>query len=140
MNDIIKRALSSAVFNAVVEPAGLDRGDGKRPDGMTVFPFSRRKCIIWDCICVDSYSPSALALTATEPGSASRSAEVRKSHKYEGLCDRYIFQAILIESSGVFGRDTDAIIFRLGRLTISMSGESRETEFLLQRLSLATVR
>ena len=44
-----------------------------------------------------------LALTATEPGSASRSAEVRKNLKYEGLCDRYIFQAIAIETSCVFG-------------------------------------
>ena len=47
LNDIIKRALSSAGFNAVLEPVGLDRGDGKHPDGMTVFPFSRGKCLIW---------------------------------------------------------------------------------------------
>ena len=102
LNDIIKRALSSAGFNAVLEPVGLDRGDGKRPDGMTMFPFSRGKCLIWDCTCVDSFPPSALALTATKPGSASRSAEVRKNLKYEGLCDRYIFQAIAIETSCVF--------------------------------------
>ena len=49
LNDIIRRALSSAGFNAVLEPVGLDRGDGKRPDGMTVFPFSRGKYHIWDC-------------------------------------------------------------------------------------------
>ena len=48
---------------------GLDRGYGKRPDGMTVFPFSMGKCLILDCTCVDSFSHSALALTATEPGS-----------------------------------------------------------------------
>ena len=92
LNDIIKRALSSAGLNAVLEPVGLDRGDDKRPDGMTVFPFSMGKCLIWDCTCVDSFSPSELALTATEPGSASRSSEVRKNLKYEGLCDRYIFR------------------------------------------------
>ena len=57
LNDIIKRALSSAGFNAVLEPVGLDRRDGKRPDGMTVFPFSRGKCLIWDYTCVDSISP-----------------------------------------------------------------------------------
>ena len=103
MNDIIKRALSSAGFNAVLEPVNLDHGDGKRSDGMTVFPFSRRKCLIWDCTCVYSFSPSALALTATEPGLAARSAEVRTSHKYEWLCERYIFQAIAIDSSGMYG-------------------------------------
>ena len=37
LNDIIKCALSSAGFNAVLEPIGLDHRDGKRPDGMTVF-------------------------------------------------------------------------------------------------------
>ena len=99
LNHIIKRALSSAGFNVVLEPVGLDGGDGKRPDGITVFPFSRGKCLIWDCTCVDSFSPSALALTATEPGSASRSSEVRRNLMYEGLCDRYIFQAIAIETS-----------------------------------------
>ena len=140
LNGIIKRVLSSAGFNAVLEPIGLDRGDDKRPDGMTVFPFSMRKCLSWDCTCVDSFSPSALALTATEPGSASCSAEVRKNLKYEGLCDRYIFQAIAIETSCVFGRDTNAFIFRLGHLTTSISGERCEAEFLRQRLSLATVR
>ena len=25
---------------SVLEPPGLDRGDGSRPDGITVFPFS----------------------------------------------------------------------------------------------------
>ena len=57
LNDIIKRTLSSAGFNVVLEPVGLDGGDGKRPDGMTVFPFSRGKCLIWDCTSVDSFSP-----------------------------------------------------------------------------------
>ena len=140
MNDIIKRALSSAGFNAVLEPVGLDLGDGKRPDGTTVFPFSRGKCLIWDCTCVDSFFPSALVLTATVHGSASRSAEVLKNLKYEGLCGRYIFQAIAIETSCVFGRDTNAFISRLGHLATSISGERCEAEFLRQRLSLATVR
>ena len=80
------------------------------------------------------FPPSALALTATEPGSASRSTEVRKSLKYEGLFDRCIFQANAIESSGVFGRDTDAFISRLGHLTTSISGERLEAEFLRQCL------
>ena len=129
LNDIIRRALSSAGFNAVIELVGLDHGDGKRPGGMTVSPFSRGKYLIWDSTCVKSFSPSALALTATEPGSASRSAEVRKNLKYEGLCNRYIFQAIAIKSSGVFGRDTDAFISRLGHLTTSISGDVAKLKF-----------
>ena len=68
---------------------------------------------------------SALALTATKSGSASRSAEVRKNIMYEGLCDRYIFQGIAIETSCVFGPDTNAFISRLCHVTTSMSGERR---------------
>ena len=60
IDDIIKRAFSSAVFNAVLEPVDLDRGDGKRPDGMTVFPISRGKCLIWDSTCVDSSPPLSI--------------------------------------------------------------------------------
>ena len=107
---------------------------------MTVFPFYGVKCLILHSTCADSFSPSALALTAIEPGSAARSAEVRRSQKHDGLCNRYIFQAIAIESSGVLGRDTDAFISRLGHLVSSIGGERREAEFLRQRLSLATVR
>ena len=137
LNDI-KRALSSAGFNVVLEPVGLDRGDGKLPDSMTVFTFSRGKFLIWDSTCVDSFFPPALALTESEPGSVSRSAEVRKNLMYEGLCHQCIFQAVAIDTSGVFGRDTNAFISRLGHLTTSIGGERREVEFLRQRLSLAT--
>ena len=37
LNDILHRALSSA---NVPEPTGLDRADGKRPDGITMVPWS----------------------------------------------------------------------------------------------------
>ena len=86
------------------------------------------------------FPPQHWLMTATEPGSASRSVEVHKNLMYEGLCDRYIFQAMAIETPCVFGRDTNAFISRLGQLTTSISGERREAEFLRQRLSLATVR
>ena len=40
MNDVVKRALQKAGLPSVLEPPGLDRGDGSRPDGITIFPFS----------------------------------------------------------------------------------------------------
>ena len=40
MNDVIKRALQKAGLPSVLEAPGLDRGDGSRPHGITVFPFS----------------------------------------------------------------------------------------------------
>ena len=78
-SNVLCHLLASMQF---LNPLALTANDGKRPDGLTVFPFSRGKGLIWDCTYVDSFSPSALALTATEPGSASRSAEVRKNPMY----------------------------------------------------------
>ena len=52
LNDVIKRSLQTAGVPSILEPVGIDRGDGKRPDGITIFPFSRGKCLCWDATCV----------------------------------------------------------------------------------------
>ena len=56
MNDVVKRALQKAGMPSVLEPPGLDRGDGSRPDGITVFPFSGGRSLVWDCMCVDTFA------------------------------------------------------------------------------------
>ena len=40
VNDIIATTLCSVGVPAILEPPGLMRGDGKRPDGMTLIPWS----------------------------------------------------------------------------------------------------
>ena len=40
VNDIIHRTLSSAGIPSRLEPPGLSRSDGKRPDGVTLAPWS----------------------------------------------------------------------------------------------------
>ena len=54
----IKYALSSAGFNEVLEPVGLDSCDGKRPDGMTVFPFSRGRALFGILLVLTHFSLS----------------------------------------------------------------------------------
>ena len=68
MNDVIKRPLQKACLLSVLEPPGLDRGDGFRPDGITVFPFS----LVWDCTCVDAFAGVHLNRSATEGTAANR--------------------------------------------------------------------
>ena len=55
LNDIVRRALDSARVPAILEPHGIELRDGKRPDGMTIFPFSNGKSLLWDATCVNSY-------------------------------------------------------------------------------------
>ena len=45
LNDIIWRALMRADMPATKEPAGLVRGDGKRPDGLTLVPWQSGRCM-----------------------------------------------------------------------------------------------
>ena len=56
MNDVVKRALHKAGLPSVLEHPGLDRGDGSRPDGIAVFPFSGGRSLVWDCTCVDIFA------------------------------------------------------------------------------------
>ena len=75
LNDVIKRALDAIGCPAVLEPVGLDRGDGKRPDGITVFPYREGRSLIWDATCSDTFSQGTLLASATETGFAANSAE-----------------------------------------------------------------
>lgn len=48
INDLIRRALSTASLPATLEPSGLSACDGKRPDGCTLVPWSRSCALAWD--------------------------------------------------------------------------------------------
>ena len=69
----------------MLEPYGLDSGDEKRPDGITVFPYSRGRCLIWDATCVNTFASSNLIRAALAAGSVADAAEIRKIAKYEEL-------------------------------------------------------
>ena len=62
LSDVVRRGLSAAGIPSMLEPSGLDRGDGKRPDGITVCPYSRGRCLNWDAACVNSFASSNLFL------------------------------------------------------------------------------
>ena len=48
LNDIINRALATAGVPSQLEPSGLARSDGKRPDGMSLVPWEKGKPLVWD--------------------------------------------------------------------------------------------
>ena len=140
LNDVVKRALAAAGIPSWLEPVGINRGDGKRPDGVTIFPFSQGKSLCWDSTCVDTFSQSVVADTAVDPGAAANRAEGRKREKYRGLVDRYIFEPVSVETSGVLGSSTLAFLRRVGKRITAQTGDKRETRWLLERISLAVMR
>jgi hypothetical protein len=140
LNDVIKRALHSAGLPSVLEPTGLDRGDGKRPDGMTIFPYSQGRSLVWDATCVDTFARGNVIQSAIEPSSAAEAAEEAKRTKYAALALRYAFEPFAFETTGVFGPSTLAMVINIGRRLRNETGEARESLWLKQRLGMAILR
>ena len=47
INDFVRCGLSAACIPSMLEPSDLDRGVGKRPDAITVYPYSCGRCLIY---------------------------------------------------------------------------------------------
>ena len=79
LNDIIKRALDSAKVPCHLEPVGLYRSDGKRPDGASVVPWrGGGKVLVWDATCTDTLAPSHLTLAIREGGTVAAQCRTEK--------------------------------------------------------------
>ena len=97
LNDTILRALHNANVAAIREPPGLTRTDAKRPDGATLVPWTRGRCLLWDATCPDTLAPSYIQRSAVESGAAAALAETKKRAKYSTLAIAHEFvQEILI--------------------------------------------
>ena len=119
-----------------MEPDGLNRGDGTRPDGITIFPFSQGRALCWDATCINTFGESYVNDTAIEVGHAAAKAENTKRAKYPDLVRRFRFEPIAIETSGVFGPSTKNIVYEIGKRITEKTGDKRETSWLKQRLNI----
>lgn len=140
VNDLIKRALGSAGFPSVLEPLGISREDGKRPDGMTLFPWKTGKSLVWDFTCCDTLAPSHLASSSTAACKVAERAEADKMVKYANLKHSHIVNAVCIETLGSWGSQGLKLIQDIGSYVIRETGEPRSTAFLLQAMSMAVQR
>lgn len=140
LNDIIHRALSAAKIPSRLEPAGVYRSDGKRPDGITMVPWEYGKLLVWDATCADTFAPSYLASATSEAGAVAAMAEERKKVKYANMDPSHCFQPVAVETSGAFGPETLAFVKELGRRVSQVTGEGRSFPFLVQRLAVAIQR
>ena len=140
LNDVVKRALQTAGIPSILEPTGIDRGDGRRPDGMTVFPFAGGKSLVWDATCVNTYAASNLPSATITAGAAAKDAEAHKTRKYASLTNRFQFQPVAFETGGACGPSTKAFVRQLGARVAANTGDRREQAWLWQRLSLAVIR
>jgi hypothetical protein len=140
VNELIKRALTSAEVPSRLEPSSLMRDDGKRPDGLSLSPWKNGRCLVWDFTCPDTLAQSHLKVAVTGPGVVASEAEDKKKAKYSNLSATYCFVPIAVETLGSIGDDASNFFHQLGRRIAHVTGERRATEFLLQHLSVAIQR
>ena len=140
LNQIGKRTLNAAGIHSYLEPTGLDRTDGRRPDGVTVVPFSMGRSLSWDATCSDTFAQTSINHSAISAGYAANRAEERKKHHYSTLGTHYRFEPISVETSGVLGSSTSKFLTELGKRVTACTGDKREATWLRQRISLAIMR
>ena len=114
--------------------------ENNRPHGITVYPYSFDRCLIWDATCVNTFASSNLIRAALAAGSVADAAEVRKIAKYAELGRRFIFQPVAVETSCAMGKSTIQFFKDLGRRVAVRFKDQRESYFLFQRVSLAILR
>ena len=81
LNDIIWRGMVKAKIQATKEPNGLTRTDGRRPDGVTMIPWSHGRCLTWDVTVPDTLAASHLDRTSLAAGAAAEHAAAQKTIK-----------------------------------------------------------
>ena len=140
LNDEIHRSLVKAGDPAIKEPPGLLRTYGKRPDGVTQVPWAVGKCLTWDVTACDTLAPSYMPLSSVSAGSAAERAASRKMVKYSQLLNTYNFIPIAFETLGAINSEGSAFLRDLGRRLTLVTGEIRESNFLIQRLSIIIQR
>ncbi|PSN38282.1 hypothetical protein C0J52_19664 [Blattella germanica] len=138
LNDVIQRALVSAGFPSIREPVGISRTDGKRPDGLTLLPWSRGKSLLWDATCADTMALSHLSQTSKVAGSAAIVYNFYKHKKYQDLTDKYIFVAFAVETFGPWCSEAKQLASDIGKHLRGLTGDPRSTLFL--KISIAIQR
>ena len=137
INDVIWRALRKAGVFSTKEPQGLVRGDGKRPDGLTLMPWQSGRCATWDVTVVDTLGAAYLSQSAITAASAAETAATRKRSKYAAIEQTHDFIPVALETLGPMGASAVEFVEDIGRKVTEVTSDPRETQFLFQRLSVA---
>lgn len=141
LNTILCQSLSAIHKNSTLEPPGLFRDDGKKPDGLTLVPWARGRYLVWDATCWDTLAPSHLNVSRKQAGRVAELASNAKHEKYVELKrGNYIFNAFAVETLGPWSSDALHLISKIGPKLNEVSGDFRSHEYLVQRISLAIQR
>ncbi|MEL7309522.1 MAG: hypothetical protein AAGK05_17820, partial [Pseudomonadota bacterium] len=90
--------------------------------------------------CVNTLAASHINSAASHATAPSIRAEDKKHRKYASLSERFIFIPVAIETLGCWGPEAMGFVNDLGRRLSTVSGDSRASNFLKQKISVAIMR
>jgi hypothetical protein len=140
LNDIIWRAMQRAGIPATKEPSGLSFTDDRRPDGLTLVPWSNGRYATWDVTVINTLADSYLPTSSQQAGGAAEFAATKKETKYADLAQRYTFVPIAVETLGAINSSGMHFLSDLGHRITAITGETRESYYLFQRVSVLIQR
>lgn len=140
LNDVIRRAFVTVNVPALLEPNGIARDDGRRPDGMTLIPWGRGRPLVWDATCVDTLAPSHLPGTSRTAGAAAGAAEDLKRRKYAAITGNCTFVPFAVETMGPWGPQAHKLFRELSTRLVEVTGDQKAGSYLGHRISLAIQR
>ena len=112
-------------------------GSPLRPDGASLIPWANGRRVVWDATTPDTLAGSHLSSTTVLAGAAAASAAKLKHRKYEELSKVHVFVPVAVETLGAWDQEGLDWVIEIGRRITKVTGDGRETFFLLQRISMA---
>ena len=132
-NDILLKSLGTAQVPTLKEPKGLCRDDEKRPDGLTLMPWSQGKSLVWDFTCWDTLAPSYVKDSSSQAGNTALKAQNSKISKYQELTDAgYTVMPVAVETMGSWAPMGLKFVKDIGSRITESTGEKRATNYLFQ--------
>ena len=125
---------------SIKEPLGLLRDEDKRPNGVTIIPWSRGRCVAWDVTVPDTFVSTHLHLTSITPSAAADRAAINKKMKYQLLTQTHTFTPLALETTGAFNTEASKFLQHIGRRFTEATGDIKETTYLFQQVSVAIQR
>ena len=107
---------------------------------MTLVPWSNGKSATWDVTVINTLADSYLPTSSQQTGGAAELAATKKETKYADLAQRYTFVPIAVETLGAINLTGMNFLSDLGRRITAITGETRESYYLFQRISVPIQR
>ena len=140
LNQFFHRTLASIKVPSTLEPQGLSHKDRRRPDGMSLIPWSHGRALIWDVTVHDTLAPSYLHLSSSRAGSVADNASGQKRRLYSDLTPTHHLIPLAFETMGTFSSDSMLFLKDVTRRIRLINNDSSVYLSLCQRISVIIQR